>query len=145
MLRQRDILTVKTVTLCKKLYFFMKSLKSKKKKLALTSFYCLSRELGFSNSWKLNSIGHSRFCNFWHSVEFKNIFQHNFKVNQQFNNKPPASWFVYITGDILTRHSCSYYSSMLWNRKIEWVLCFSNSTFRLFFSNYVLIWENNML
>ena len=36
----RDI-TVRTVTLYKKLCFFIKSLKSKKKKVALTSFYCI--------------------------------------------------------------------------------------------------------
>ena len=45
-------LTVKTVKLYKKLYFFIKSLKSKKKKLALTSFYYVSREMWLGNSKK---------------------------------------------------------------------------------------------
>ena len=38
-LKYREIITVKTVTLYKKLYFFIKNLKSKKKKLALTLLY----------------------------------------------------------------------------------------------------------
>ena len=41
---------VKTVTLYKKLIFFIKSHKSKKKKLALTSFYYISREIWLDNS-----------------------------------------------------------------------------------------------
>ena len=39
LLKYREIITVKSEILHKKLYFFIKSLKSKKKKLALTSFY----------------------------------------------------------------------------------------------------------
>ena len=35
------IITVKTVLLYKKLQFFIKSLKSKKKKLAITLLYCV--------------------------------------------------------------------------------------------------------
>ena len=37
-------MTVETLTLYKKLYFFITSLKSKKKKLAVTSFYYVSVE-----------------------------------------------------------------------------------------------------
>ena len=37
-LKYREIVTVKTVTRYEKLYFFIKSLESKKKKLAVTSF-----------------------------------------------------------------------------------------------------------
>ena len=46
LLKHREIVTVKTVTLYKKLVFFLlKLLKSKKKNLALTSFYHVSREI----------------------------------------------------------------------------------------------------
>ena len=42
-LKYRDIITVKTVTLYNKLYFFIKSLKSKKKKLALRSIMSVEK------------------------------------------------------------------------------------------------------
>ena len=38
-LKYREIITIKTVTLHEKLFFFIRSVRSKKKKLALTSFY----------------------------------------------------------------------------------------------------------
>ena len=41
---------VKTVTLYKKLYFFIKSFKIKKKKLAVISYYYVSRETWLGNS-----------------------------------------------------------------------------------------------
>ena len=45
---------VKTVTLYKKLYFFfIKSLKSKKEKLVLTSFYYVNGEVWLGNLKKL--------------------------------------------------------------------------------------------
>ena len=56
----------------------MKSLKSKKKKLALTSFYYFSQEISLGDSWKLIYIDKSRFYNFSHSWQFKNVLQ-NFK------------------------------------------------------------------
>ena len=64
---------VKTVTLDKKRYFFIKSLKSKEKKLALASLYYVSREIWFGNSKKLICIDQSRFYIFSHPREFKNI------------------------------------------------------------------------
>ena len=60
-LNYREIIKVKTVTLYKTLYFFIKSLKSKKKNLALTSFYYVNREIWFGNSKKLICIDQSRF------------------------------------------------------------------------------------
>ena len=51
-LKYREIVTVKTVTLYKKLYFFIKSLESKKKKLALTSFQYVNQETWLGNSKK---------------------------------------------------------------------------------------------
>ena len=49
----------------------MKSLKSKKKKLALTLFYYLSQEMWLSNSRKLIYTDQSRFYNFSHPENSK--------------------------------------------------------------------------
>ena len=57
----------------------VKSLKSKKKKLALTLFYYASREIWLDNSKKLICIDQSRFYIFSHPQEFKNV-SHNFKI-----------------------------------------------------------------
>ena len=43
MLQDREVITVKKVTICKKRFFFMKSLKSKTKKEAATNFVLLSQ------------------------------------------------------------------------------------------------------
>ena len=48
-LKYGEIITVKTVTLYRKLYFFIEALKSKKKKLALTSFYYVNQEMWLGN------------------------------------------------------------------------------------------------
>ena len=58
---------------CPDTTFFIKSLKSKKKKMALTSFYYVSREIWLVNSKKLTSIDQSRFYIFSHPREFKNV------------------------------------------------------------------------
>ena len=47
------MIMVKTVALYKKLHFFIKILKSKKKKLTLTSFYYVSRKIWFGDSIKI--------------------------------------------------------------------------------------------
>ena len=65
-------MTVKTVTLYKKLYFFIKSLKTIKKKLALTSFY-VTQTIWLGSSKKLICIGQSRFYIFSHPREFKDV------------------------------------------------------------------------
>ena len=70
---------VKSEILHKKLYFFIESLKSKKKKLALTLFYYVSREIWLGNSKKLICIDHSRFQIFSHPQEFKTV-SNNFKI-----------------------------------------------------------------
>ena len=57
-------------------------LKSKKKQLAVTLFYCLGQETWLDDSWKLIHINQSRFCNF--SIV---------------NNKPPASLVMHITAN----------------------------------------------
>ena len=57
-------------------------LKSKKKQLAVTLFYCLDQETWLDDSWKRIHINQSRFRNF--SVV---------------NNKPPASLVMHITTD----------------------------------------------
>ena len=51
----------------------VKSLKSEKKKLALTLFYYVSREIWLANSKKLICIDQSRFEIFSHPREFKNV------------------------------------------------------------------------
>ena len=57
LLNYREIITVKTVTLYKKLFSFIKSLKSKKKKkLALTLFHYVSWEIWLASSKKLIHI-----------------------------------------------------------------------------------------
>ena len=58
--RDREIITVK-------------SLKSKKKKLTLTLFYYVSREIWLGNSKKLICIDQSRFYIFSHPRELKNV------------------------------------------------------------------------
>ena len=51
----------------------VKSLKNKKKKLALTLFYYASREMWLVNSKKLICIDQARFYIFSHPREFKNV------------------------------------------------------------------------
>ena len=72
-LKYREIITVKTVTLYKKPNFCIKSLKSKKKKLALTLFCYVVQEIWLDNSKKLIGIGQLRFYIFSHPREFKNV------------------------------------------------------------------------
>ena len=69
----REIITVKTVKLYKKLFFFIKSLKSKKRKLAVTLFHYIIREIWLGNSKKFICIDQSRFYIFSHPREFKNV------------------------------------------------------------------------
>ena len=66
-------MTVKTVKLYKKLFFFIKRQKNKKKKLALTSFYYISQKIWLDNSKTLICRGQSRFYIFSHPREFKNV------------------------------------------------------------------------
>ena len=41
------------IILCKlNFYFFIKNLKSKNKKLALTSFYCMGQQIWLGDSWQ---------------------------------------------------------------------------------------------
>ena len=66
-LKYREIITVKTLTLYKKLYFFQG-------KEAATNFvYHVSREIWLDNSKNLICIDQSRFYIFSHPREFKNV------------------------------------------------------------------------
>ena len=57
-----------------KIYFsLIRVLKSKRKKLALTLFYCLGQETWLDDSWKLIYINQSRFCNIIHVGKLKNV------------------------------------------------------------------------
>ena len=73
-LKYIDIITVKTVTLyIRNFIFFIKNLKNKKKKLALTLFYYVSREIWLGNSKKHICIDQLKFNIFSHLQEFKNV------------------------------------------------------------------------
>ena len=85
-LKYWDIITVKTVTLCKKLIFLLKVLKTSKK------------------SWH---------CIFSHTRENSKMFNITSKHFSFFNNKPPESWAACITRDFLTCYSCSYYQGCM--------------------------------
>ena len=88
----------------KTLSSLIRVLKSKKKKLALTSFYCLSQAAGLDDSWKLINIDQLRFYNLFHVGKFK-MFNINSKCSSIFNKKPLASWVTYMTRDFLTCYS----------------------------------------
>ena len=63
---------VKTVTLCKKLFFSLKVLKAKKK-LAITSFYYANKDIWLGNSKKLVCIDQSKLYVFSPLQEFKHV------------------------------------------------------------------------
>ena len=115
-LNYRKIITIKLVKLYKKPNFFIKSLKSKKKNLALTLFFYVSREIWLGNSKKLICTDQSRFYIFSHTHENSKMFNVTSKYFCFFINKPPACWVTHITRGFITCYSCSYYSSIL---KIE--------------------------
>ena len=89
----------------------VKSIKSKKKKLALTLFYYVRREIWLGNSKKLICIDQSRFYIFSHPRECKNV-NITSKYFRFFNRKLPASQVAHITRDFLTCYSSSYCCSM---------------------------------
>ena len=65
-----------------KIYFFIRSLKSKEKKLALTSFYYVSWEILLGNSKKLICIDQSGFYTFSHTFLTINHLQADPRINQ---------------------------------------------------------------
>ena len=67
-------------------------------KLALTSFYYLSWEIWFGNSWKLLRIDQSRFYNFSNPAEFKNI------INTQ-HSQSILHYIIYSTRLYITIHN----------------------------------------
>ena len=71
-------------------FSLIRILKSKKKKLALTLFYCLSQETSLDDSCKRIYKKQSRFYNFftWQNSKMFSITSKYFSI---FNNKPPAS------------------------------------------------------
>ena len=75
--RDREIITVK-------------SLKSKKKKLALTLFYYVSREIWLGNSKKVICIDQQDSI-FSHTRENSKMLNITSKYFSFFNNKPPSS------------------------------------------------------
>ena len=103
-------MTIKTNTFYKT-FCFIKSLKSRKKKLTLTLFYHVSREVLLGNSKKLICIDPSRFYIFLQPrSKMFNIISIWFSFS---SDKPPVSWVAHTTRDFLTCYSCSYYSFMI--------------------------------
>ena len=97
-------------------------LKGKKKKLALTSFYYVSREIWLANLKKLICIDNQDSI-FHHTRENSKMFSITSKYFSFFNNKPPANWIAHITRDFLTYYSCSYYSFMIILSKYSMPFC----------------------
>ena len=98
-----------------KLYFLRKIVKSKKKKLALTSFDFLTQEISLGNSWKL-------IC-----MDLSKMFLITSKYFSIFNNKPPASWVAHVSRDFLACYPCLYYSFMIYARLVSSHLFFFRS------------------
>ena len=86
---------------------------SKKKKLALTWFYYVSREVWLDNSKKFYFDRPIKILHFLTPTRIQKMFNITTKHLSFFNNKPPASWVMHIGRDFLTCYSCSYYSSMI--------------------------------
>ena len=101
---------VKTVTLLDSNFFFIKNLKSKKKKLALTSFFRPINRRQFKKSSFSQTNQDSTFS---HTQENSKMYNITSKYFNFFNNKPPVRWVAHITRDFLICYSCSYHSSML--------------------------------
>ena len=91
----------------------VKSLKSKKKKLALTLLCYISRDIWLGNSSKLVCIDQSKFY-ISHTRENSKMFNITSKYFSFSNNKPPASWVTQTSRNFLTCYSCPYYSSMVY-------------------------------
>ena len=68
----REISMVEAAIVCKTNFCLMKA-KSKKKRLALTSFYYLNRKIWLDDQWKLFCIDQSRLLNFPHPGKSKNV------------------------------------------------------------------------
>ena len=81
--------------------FFLKFPKSRKKMLKW-----------LRDSWKFICIDKED-STISHTWEKSKMFITESKYFSFFNNKPPASWVVHRTRDVLTCYSCSHYSSML--------------------------------
>ena len=111
-----EIITIKSGTLYKKLFFSLKFLKSKKKNPAPNSFCYVRRDIWLGQSKKLICIDKSRFYMFSYRENSK-MFNTTSKYFSFFKKTPPASWVAHITTckktrGFLTCYSCSYYSSM---------------------------------
>ena len=111
LLKCREIVMVKTVTHKKFYYFKFKLLKFRKKKPELTSFYYVSRQIGWTIQKSLfaYTIKDSTFS---HTCENSKMYNITSKYFNFCNNKPPASLVVHITRYFL-RYSYSYHISML--------------------------------
>ena len=85
-----------------KIYFsLIKVLKSKKKKLALILFHCLSHCLRNMIGWFMKTYLHKPVP--WEKSKMFNI---TWKYLSIFNNKPPTIRVAHVTRDFLTCYSC---------------------------------------
>ena len=110
-----EVLRLDMISYLGNFIFFMEILKSKQKKLTLTSFYYVSSAVWSDNWRKLIWIDQSRFDNFsylrefkicWTYVELQNILAF-------FNNAPPASLVRAYNKRFFICYSSFYHSSML--------------------------------
>ena len=77
------------------LFFFIKILKNKKKKMAVPFFYCASQEIRLSDTRKHICIVQSNSTILFTRGNLK-IFNISSKQYSSFSNKPPANWVAII-------------------------------------------------
>ena len=71
---QRDQYSYNYHTFKTKMYLsLIRVLKSRKKKLTITSLFFLGQETWLDDSWKFIHINQSKFYNYFHEGKFKNI------------------------------------------------------------------------
>ena len=101
-LSEWSLIMVKTVTISElNFIFLMKSLESKKKKLALTSW------------WFMRTYLHRPIKTLSHIEEHSKMLNIISKYFSFFKSTPPTSWVAHITGDFHTCYSCLYYKSIV--------------------------------
>ena len=108
-------------------------LKSKKKKLALTSFYWLRQKTWLGDSWKLTYINQSRFYNFFHVGKLKNI--HNFFIKNIFINILAFSTLSHLQAESRAYNKRFYYMLFLlllqFHAPIKWLTLHKKWSFPL--------------
>ena len=92
--------------------FLIKTLKTKKKKLAGTGYISLSW-LWNTNRWFLKTFAKTnQDCTIFYTSKNSKILNIISKYFSIFSNTLPATWVVHITRNFLIFYSCLYYSTM---------------------------------